>query len=210
MRYLTGLLAVAAVVGAASAGTWEESGVSVHVNRYLPGPVPGYVTNDIYVVTSNCWLSSQLLVELDQGTIYQHPVNDEVYPQPAWWPLIPELEFDSVVTDGQTPPGAASIAGGAVNIGGATTYTHDAGLIDIAWFVTGSTAQGDFMLARVTLSQDVCGTWSFRTTAQPLDGPYAKLLDVPIVDGYLTIIPEPTTGLLLLLGGLGVPLGRRR
>jgi len=209
MRKLALLFVMAAVASSASAVTLTESGVTMWVDSYADPVTAGQVVNDIYVHCDSKWLGSQQLVLLDGGGIYQHPVYDQVYPQPNFWPLVPDLEFDSVVTDGQSPLGSPSISGGAVDLGGNPSMTHNTSLIDIGWFVSGSDYTGDLLLARTTLSDDASGTWNFLTTASPVGGPYVELRDAPIVGGEMQI-PEPATLGLLVFGGLGMLIRRRR
>ena len=219
MRYLTVLLAVLLTASAASAITgWVE-----YVDPTPAPPMaPGYVTNIIMVDTGIIdWLSAQLLVTPENGLIY-----DDMFgaggqaPTNGFIGLVPTLAWDSFATagleiGGDPTPGQELVLGyrpvtlgdGAVDIGGPAAAQWNAAGINQAYWATTDDDYGERMLAQVTLQNTTQGTWAFRATESPAGGPYVDL-GGDIVDGKL--VPEPATMSLLVLGGLGVLIRRKR
>jgi len=132
----------------------------------------GYVTQDIVLHTQTDWLSAQLVVSLDcPGSVYQAPGGDvnPQSPNPAFFPIAPELEFDTYVGNGV--PGEPVGTVSAVNLNPGASMKFDADGISIGWFSTGTDDTGDLALARVTLTSDASGTWQFMASASPAGGP---------------------------------------
>ena len=83
-------------------------------------------------------------------------------------------------------------------------------IIRITWWTQALVETGDLDLAMVTLLEGTTGTWSFRAFDQ-------NSASIPSVDlsgpGYIidngALVPEPAT-MLVMMGGLGVLLRRRR
>ena len=66
--------------------------------------------------------------------------------------------------------------------GGSAVWSSSA--IDRAWWTMYDGEEGERVVAQVTLKDTAQGTWSFRATASPPDGP-AVLATGTIVDGVM-------------------------
>ena len=128
--------------------------------------LPGYVSNTWDISTDNKWLSAELRVQLNEGNIYQDPAGSNNPPNPA--AIGTTLEFDSYMAGGYDTTGGAAgtsptVMGGAVDIGGDIPLKFGTFVIDATW---GSSLDpkpsGDLMLARVTLSDNAQGTYSYQ------------------------------------------------
>ena len=118
----------------------------------------GYNTYDLQVTTSVDWTAGVLRLNLTQGTIYQDVSGNALAPNPGLFAFAPSLEFDTAV-GGDTA--SSSVAGAAGDLGG-DVYQFDATELDVTWFNVGATDTGTFSIARITLSDDAVGTWSYR------------------------------------------------
>lgn len=191
------LLLLVAVVAASSAAKGEVIVSYPTVNN--SSALTGYVTQDIQAQTGTSkWLNAELLLTLTKGSIYQNSYGSDTSPNPAWFTLVPALEFDTFVTAGhinysQTP----SFIGGAVDLGGAAAKQFDAQKINATWY-TSETNSGLLTLARITLSNDAEGSFGFITNAS--EGNKYSLNSGVIHSGRLSAVPEPSSFALLLMG----------
>ncbi len=186
-------MAAAATLTSASGTTAQITGVDVF--SVPQDVVPGFVVNDILLSFDGQLTGVQLLVQLTSGTIYQDSFGADTAPNPAFFGLVPSLQYDSFITlgafnsaDADAVPG---IAGGAVGIGGANAYTFDDSLIDIAYFPPGGTVIADetlYPVATITLSDDANGTMTVYGSAGGQLGPVTTR---PFVDGSFLAPPPP-------------------
>ena len=199
---LVGLMATFASAAAVSAFTQIDPGTTL----------PGYVANTWDVDTgAGEFLSAQLLIQLDSGHIYQDSMGSNNPPDPGFFGFVPTLEFDTYITGGKN--GAEkidpSIIGGAVDLGGAPGVTIDSALIDAAWTTSAATNPvGQLMLGQFTLSSDAMGTFAYRLGVKNED-PIIETRGV-VEGGVMTVVPEPTTIVMLLCGALGLLAFRRK
>ena len=203
------LLLTVIVVGAMSCTTaWSAIDLSFGLvdNSAV---LTGYVTQDMNLSTDSDWLSAQLLIVLDSGSVYHDTLFGGHFttnpPTPDQITFQPTLEFETYLTSGENvDTSIASISGGAVDLGGQITETFDETGIVIGWSTNATDDIGDLMLARITLSDDANGTWKVRVSNLN-DGPILPL--GPVVNGRL--VPEPATIMVLAFGALAVLGGRR-
>ena len=144
------------------------------------GALTGHETQDLVVHTASDWLSAQLTVTLGEpGGIYQDEYGNAnpQSPNPAFFPLRPELAFDSYVSNGVL--GESVSVAGAVDMGGPPEVVFNEDSISITWWTTDLDDIGDLILSRLTLADGATGTWSFRATAMPVEGP------VVTADGFV-------------------------
>lgn len=187
----------------------------------------GYVTNDLAADFNGPFTGAQLLVELDSGTIYHHPIGygDPARvifpPNGAWLEAFPALEYDTFLGVGYRTTGREGsepvAGGGAVDLGGDPTAVFSNLAINQAWSsgaemassgaerlstAAVTTDRASFFLARVTLSDDAAGTAHFLLSA---GGVSTIWRDLPIAGGVI-VVPEPATmalsvfSLIALLG----------
>lgn len=210
LKVIPALVLVALMAATASADTLNNVIVTQVDNS---AALSGYVTNDISIDFTGQYTQSQLLITLTQGSIYQDGFGGDTAPNAGFIGLVPSLAFDTFVTLGgattATSVDTPSFAGGAINLGGQVSKTFNTSTIDAAWFVPGGTTifdNNNFLSARVTLSDDAVGTWSYYGL-----GSFPAYTASGTVSGGQLIIPEPASLVLLAAGGLTfVVRGRRR
>lgn len=181
------LLLLVAVATAAVPGQAATMSFVVVDNSFALGP--GYATTDLRFQTSSNWLSSQLLLTLSQGSIYQNPFNSgDGPPSAALVGLLPAAAFDTFVAPGVfDSTQTLLIPGGAVDLGGSPTKQFDGSGINITWG-PGTAISGDLLLGRFTLSDNATGTWKVRI-ANDADG--AMFDQGFVVNGRFEPVPEP-------------------
>jgi hypothetical protein len=184
------------VTAAFSAAPWAQAGIKELTNHsYVNGVVPDTVTNDLSINFAGQYTGSQILIELSQGTMYQHAYGSD-FPYPPSASLVsifPEIEFDSFVAQGSAvsvgPYGDPVSGPNAVNLGSATGTEDrfDSEGADTIWWPAGGTPTidlNDFLTARITLSNDAQGTWSYMASA---DRKFGMVEQMPIIDGRLMV-----------------------
>jgi FG-GAP-like repeat len=125
----------------------------------------GYNTYDLQVTATADWTVGALLLTVTQGTIYQDAFGGP-NPQTIVYPgATPAVAFDTGV-GGDAP--SISIVGGAGDLGG-DNLQFDETELDVSWFNSRTTDTGTFSIARITLSDDAVGTWSYTALSAPGD-----------------------------------------
>lgn len=211
MKKIFGLVAALSFVAAANA-TLTHQLVSVANGGALPANT---FTYDLKVVVSgqDDWTSSATTAQLSGGkTFYQNSFGGNTTPNPAFFPLAPELQWDTFATQ----PGSYPNSNDGTSPGTFGTTTVDGDTFNIGVLDTANTGDGTFTIARysivsppnrpgLTLANTglVVGTLSGTTTAKNSGGtliPYSF---------NIYQVPEPATLSLLVLGGLAGLLRRR-
>lgn len=179
-----------------------------------------FVTNDVTISFDGRYTGSQLLVLLDQGSIYQDPDGDIATP-----PFTSaSVEFDTFVAQGLPTLGEINYDQsdgdifGAVNLGGEHPGTFDAMLLNIAWHPSPSGGflenLADLLTARITLSDDSNGSWSYLASAQGEITIEDRIIQGGVIqNGQLVLpgaIPEPTAAVLLMVALAAVGGSRLR
>ncbi len=133
----------------------------------------GFSTYDLQVTTATGadWVSSALLIELTQGSIYQDLAGTERAPNPLLLNEFPSLEFDTYLTANGNP---LVIGDRAVTLGG-NKLQFDTTEIDITWAGFTSNDIGTLVIGRVTLSDDAAG--SIGVMAKDSSGTPNRLID---------------------------------
>lgn len=206
MKKVLGTLGAVALAGAASA---QMSGYSV---EEVDNTLDGFRTFDLSIDFTGEYSGSQILSVLSTGTFYQDAVGSDSPPNAAFFGTFPDLEFDTFFAQGGSTSGTTvgtlgvGGGGGPVNIDGTLTdLLVDSTTLQAQFNPSGSdfiADRSDFLVARITVSDDANGTFQFLASANddiPAPNAFGELA---IVDGEL--LPEPATAALLGLGGLAM------
>ena len=135
----------------------------------------GFITNDLLVNTEGRLLGFQMMLFLDEGSIYQDPLGTNLPPTKlAVEAVAPSLAYDTFIAVGSPyANGAYGISGPYGRAVDITPHPKNQTArlpimsekeIDIAWSVIPGAKVidvEDFLLSRVTLSDDARGYWAF-------------------------------------------------
>ncbi len=114
----------------------------------------GFKTYDLQITTNTDWSTASLLIDLEQGSIYQDAAGTDLAPNPVTFSAFSALEFDTYITaNGKM----TSIAGDADGDGEGESR-FDTTRIDISWSGLATDDTGTLTIGRVTLSEDAVGS----------------------------------------------------
>ncbi len=156
---------------------------------------------DMMTDVDSDWTNARLDLILTSGTLYQDSFGSDVEPQPAFFPMVPTLEWDTYL---QVPGGFPA----AVGLAGDPPYMSDTS-ITASWFDSVVGTAGVYKIARITLSTDARGTITGKVYDVDHAGEGVPIPCMWIEYGTICIIPEPATLALLAIGGV-VLIRRRR
>jgi len=162
------------------------------------GLLGDYVTQDIAIDTSCQWLGAALRVTPDSsGCVFQHPMGSDGPSNPLWWPAWPELEWDTIISNGSLDYGSDPwiIEGAGHYLGGSDEVVFDDDLISIVW-ASASALYGELTIARVTLLDSTSGSWQLCVNAGPAG--WWHYYGGSIINGVL--MPEPAALSAICLG----------
>jgi hypothetical protein len=200
------------------------------------------VTYDIHIDFTGMYTGSQMIVSPTSGQVYQNTTyGGDTPPSAALFHLDPTLEWDTFLASGgltaEETVGNINVGGAAINIdedfmgrGTLRPPVFSDVEIDQSWNPPGGTAildQTEFLVARVTLSEDSDGVFRYFASANQVFGPTEVLLvdgdsevtlmstsqeglTLPFVGASFILVPEPSAIVLLGLGALGLFVLRRR
>jgi hypothetical protein len=176
----------------------------VEVDNSANPILDGFRTYDLFITTDDHWTTSALYLDLQQGSLYQDPWGGNGWgvnlypPDPAIIDLLQQqgtpngLEFDTYIGMQFVTQGwPASDVGAPPDV-----YQPNVSGITYAWGMpqylfddAGLSSSGTNLAARITISDDAEGTWSFGATEGSL--PHARFLDNPITAGQMSYVPMP-------------------
>lgn len=184
----------------------------------------GFKSWQLLVTTDTKWIGTEIDVLLNEGTIYYNDLGDTIIftpPDAALFGPLPSARFGSHLSGTGLDPAngqrqTPSFAPDPVRPNKDKTYTDKD--ITTIWFTPEPNDEiaGTFVIAMLTLSDNARGSVRAATSdpelcvgghCSPPNPPF--ILDYPIVNGEI-IVPEPSTGLLAVLGLMGGNLRRRR
>ena len=131
----------------------------------------GYTTYDMQVTTDTDWTAAAMLLELSTGIMYQHEYGTAGQPNPFFFSLFPELEFDTYVIGNRV--------GGGGDVGG-DSFTFGAAELDTSWYNMADTDIGTITIGRVTMTNDAVGSMAIMLTN---DGKETVELSITIDSG---------------------------
>jgi hypothetical protein len=187
--------------------------------------VPNVVLQDIVVDFTGQVTGFQMLLNLTSGSVYQ---NTSALIGAGTQPPVQALEAvdGTIATDTYTAFGGPysgdsagnfGLGGGAVNLGGAPAAQFNTQGLNQAWNPAGGVSVLDrtnFTAARIALSSDANGEFTFAGFAGGQSPDDALRLSVPVVNGVIggggVVIPEPSTVVLLAMGLVGLVALKRR
>jgi hypothetical protein len=169
----------------------------VEVDNSANPILDGYRTFDLIITTDTQWTTSALYLELDQGSVYQDTLGPGFYaPSQALLDLLEQngtpngLAFDTYYNPLDLGQGNAATDVGAPW----QTYPADTEGISRSWGTpqygfdqAGLSSSGTQLAARITLSDDAVGSWSFGATE--VGTPQAKFINNPINVGQMSYVP---------------------
>ena len=191
----------------------------------------GYVVNEISIDTgTEEWVTSELIVVPDQADMVYNASYSYTLPTPPFSTIIvdpfasdqvqatidyyTELEFDSRIATGVFVGGEAEASYTTLSAPAAGTkvlpmVAAGGDEIRVTWYTLDVVESGALDMAMVTLGTGAeTGSWSFEVyTAGSAEIP-AWTASGDIEDGKL--IPEPASMLMLIGGGLGLLMRRRK
>jgi PEP-CTERM motif len=183
-----------------------QAAPSVSFENNVPNTIAGVVSNSILADgAGDDWATAVLRVDLSQGSVYNDPGFDSNAQQSVLWGLVPAVEFDTWV--GIPGDSTGGIAGGAGDLGGGP-LTMQGSQVSVTWFNTATTDTGPIRIANISLTDDAMGTWSYISGFNGNAGATFLQGSGVIINGGLSVIPEPAS--MALLGVASLAMLRRR
>ncbi len=159
-----------------------------------------FVSQDLFVNTTNDWTTAVLLIQLDSGSIFQEPEGAlgnglTIGPtDPAGFGSLPSSQFDTYLHSEtiDTPFGpriVINLTGSAGDLVAGSLQSFDTQSINMTWDSSGTEKSdiGEMNLGRFTLSDDATGTWSLAVTEA--FNPHVRFVNNPIVNGQMVLSP---------------------
>lgn len=190
----------------------------LRIDHVDPGAaLPNHVTNDLFIDFEGKYTGSQLHLTVTEGAVFSFPFGTPfAVPLSDLFFAFPELEYTSFAAQGalvkREPWLDPALGGGAVNVGGDASPEVTSTTISHMWFPLGDQLivdQSDFVVARVSLSDDAAGSFSFFTSA----GEAYKIFLGDIENGQMfvtAVIPEPSTAALACIAAALCLIGSAR
>ncbi|MEZ6192069.1 MAG: hypothetical protein R3C45_12395 [Phycisphaerales bacterium] len=176
------------IVAATLIGMITAAGASAQVDLDVDSvnnlsQLTGHVTQDLKVDTEDDWFGAAIVLELDEGSIYQDGFGNDTAPDPYFFSYYPSLEFDTYMAGGSMGVGVLGPGGDA----GGHDQQFDDERLDASWKSNGSNEIGVTQIARITLSDDAAGRWRLAVFQSGDETRYD--FSGTITDGVMTIDP---------------------
>jgi hypothetical protein len=174
---------VAAVSGLLFAGTaWAQVSASLSTVDNT-SQLTGYITQDLSANTVSDWVGAAIVLQLDEGEVYQDGYGNNVEPNGFLAAYYPSLAYDTYMAGGAMGVGVQGAGGDA----GGKAFQFDTDRLDASWKGNESGLTGLTKIARVTLTDGATGRWSLALFQKDDDTRYD--ITGTIVDGVMTIDP---------------------
>jgi len=195
---------LAMLAGVASNAAW--AGVTSFEIVPIPQVVlPDHVVSDLTIDFTGNLRGQRLVVDLDGGSIFQHPLGAQTLPSESLLAANPSLTYDTFLAIGGTTAESSQPLLDLTCTSldpGACPHRFDDQAIYVAWApATGvEIPAGDaFLTARLTLSSDAQGTLQyFSATAAGTGDPIFAA--GTIHNGVISFVPEPASAWLVGFG----------
>ena len=214
MKRFLPIVVVLAVAASANAVTLELSvvfqGQVVTTDAANPGT---YNVYDLMCNTDPDWTNTVMNLTLTSGEFYQHYAGLDTEPPAFMVGLFPELAYDTYAAVPTGDPEIAAFTAGRV---------IDTTNFKASWFDSDDDGAGNYRIARMSVTTNAEGDTGsdlepFNNlnkvyNTDPLYSGIGLRFRVEVEAGEITVsvIPEPATMGLLVLGGLGVLVRKRR
>lgn len=185
---------------------------NIQVTSRLLGPeLPGYTSHEFRIDFTGQLTGFQVYAPLETGSFYHDPNWSGPVPNNGFGDairsLFPTAAYDTFLTFGFPAESGTNVAGGAVNLGGASAPTDGQQLIDLAVYVSPGTVisdRQDFLVAQLTVTDDAAGDMLFLASA---GDELSEIVSIDLHELNVAAAPEPGAAMLLVAG---VPLLVRR
>ena len=211
-KILSALALGAGFAVATSASAQVTSTVGVNVDNSAIEALAGFVTSDIQISFEGQYTGSQILLELESGSVYRDQFGDAAggAPNTAFFAVAPSLEFDTSILVGSIGSGPVDLDQSILSplFPAAAQVTAAPLTLAQAFNPPGGTVIADesgLAVFRATFSDDSQGTISFLSSANS----FISTEELLIVNGAIVAVPEPASAALVGLAGLSM-LARRR
>lgn len=140
----------------------------IFTESFPGGSLPGINTFDTFIDFEGILRGQQLVIQLNQGSIFYEPTGGNIFPPSLLQiGISPESVFGTFVTIGGFTAETSQpvlVAGGAVNLGQSSELVADPTKLSVAWAPGAGVDvanQASFPIARVSISDDARGALTY-------------------------------------------------
>jgi hypothetical protein len=177
-------------------GSAQVQRVFVHqIDNGGQGDLADTVTNDVFIDFTGELRGQLLMLNIEEGSIYQHPMGAHLPPDASLLPAVPNLEFDTFLAMGGANSASSFSALHIRNLEDPVPFGDD--FINAKWAPATGVAlrdRQDFLTARITLTENAQGTWRYFGSVAGAD-PGRTFGGGVIANGVMTV-PEPESAMV--------------